>query len=57
MKRSRKLILLAASVLFVAYLTVSTGFVASRQQALVCHSVQIKVRDSLVSQFITPAAV
>ena len=49
--------MLAASVLFVAYLTVSTGFVASRQRELVCHSVQIKVRDSLVSQFISPAAV
>jgi cell division protein FtsQ len=57
MTRSRKLILLATLVLFAAYLTVSTGFVASRQQALVCHSVQIKVRDSMVSRFISPAAV
>ena len=57
MKRSKKLILLATSILFAAYLTVSTGFVASRQQALVCHNVQIKVCDSLISRFITPAAV
>lgn len=49
--------MLATFVLFVAYLTVSTGFVASRQQALVCHSVQIKVCDSAASHFITPATV
>jgi cell division protein FtsQ len=49
--------LLATFILFMAYLIVSTGFVASRQQALVCHSVQIKICDSLVSDFISPAAV
>ncbi|MDR3184463.1 MAG: hypothetical protein LBT49_03560 [Prevotellaceae bacterium] len=57
MKRNKKLILLATCALFVAYLTVSAGFVASRQQAAVCHSVQIRVCDSMVSHFVSPAAV
>lgn len=57
MKRNKKFVLLATFILFVAYLTVSTGFVASRQQALVCHSVQINVCDSLVSDFINPVTV
>jgi cell division protein FtsQ len=57
MKRKRKIILLATSVLFLAYLIVSTGFVASRQQTLICHRLQIKVCDSMVNHFITPAEV
>jgi cell division protein FtsQ len=57
MKRNKKIILLATFILFTAYLTVSTGFVASRQQALICHRIQIKVCDSLVNHFISPAMV
>jgi cell division protein FtsQ len=57
MIRNKKFILLATFILFMAYLTVSTGFVASRQQALICHSMQVKVCDSLERDFITPAAV
>jgi cell division protein FtsQ len=57
MKRNKKFILLATATLFMAYLIVSTGFVSSKQQALVCHNMQIKVCDSVMSQFISPAMV
>jgi cell division protein FtsQ len=57
MTRKDKLLLPAVAALFLAYLVASAGLVADRQQALVCHSLQIKVRDSAVSRFITPAAV
>jgi cell division protein FtsQ len=57
MKRNKKLILTGTLVLFAAYLTVSTGFVASRQQALVCHRVHIEICDSVTRHFINPATV
>ena len=57
MKRNKKFILLATFILFMAYLTVSTGFVSSRQQALICQNVQINVCDSLVNNFINSAMV
>jgi cell division protein FtsQ len=57
MKRNKKLILITTAGLFMCYLIISTGFVSSKQQALVCHDVQIKVCDSVVSHFISPAMV
>jgi cell division protein FtsQ len=58
MKRNKKLILFTTVIiLFMTYLIVSTGFVASRQQALICHGIQIKICDSVVSRFIRPAMV
>jgi cell division protein FtsQ len=57
MKRNKKLILSATTGLFVCYLIISTGFVASKQEALVCHGVQIEVCDSAVNRFVSPARV
>jgi cell division protein FtsQ len=47
----------AVVALFAAYMVVSAGFVDARQQALVCHRVQVRIRDSMVSRFISPADV
>ncbi len=41
----------------IAYLVVSAGFVAVKQQDLACSKVDIKVCDSLVNSFIRPAEI
>lgn len=57
MTLSKKITLCITVVLFAAYLVVSTGFVAARQQKLVCERLQVKVCDSVVNRFISPAEV
>lgn len=53
MKRGNKITLYITVTLFVIYLAVSTGFVAAKQQSLVCNSMQITVCDSMVNRFIS----
>jgi cell division protein FtsQ len=52
MNTKQKISLSITAILFIAYLTVATGFVNRERQHIYCHTVKVTVCDSLLNRFV-----